>query len=542
MKTSIKILIGVVATAAIGTTVYFLSKSKGSGLLAYVPNDAVMVARIGLPEISKVFSENEKEIKKMTLWKRMVDSTSNTPMMRAVQGILKKPAESGIDFTQDCMFFVHKSQRGYNNGLLFRIRSYSDFSNYIVNNAPAGTPTGEEAGIKFAEYGIGVFITWKDDVAMIIDQKAETKGYFADILNKKNPGAKGNLLLSQAESSTGLMDIVLRVDDFFKGKDGLIASEGIQNPFPAGTAIVGAVKIENGDITTEFRLESTNNDGLKNLGILKTSGMLEKYQHALFSNGKPYGAYAVSMNIAKAKQFLIKMVPEIEEKFKEPEIKEMMDAFTGDLVVGITSPDKPYDYEYEEGVTEEEVQKHKGGIIAHIGIKNMDLLRKKLAEYAKLEDGIYETTNYPALYALEYDQHFIVSLSRTSLQEIQKSKGKTSASGKLTIPAECLKAPFAMVSDTSTRGNFLGNFLLPFGGSRAFKFMDSLNYKSYVYAQDGLLKSRAVFMGKKSVHPVLAVVRAANAVLEASLAEEKRREEIYRKMREELNLNLQEGI
>jgi len=509
MTTRLKITIAIFGVTLAGASVYFLTRSKGSGLLAYVPNDASMVIRFNLPKIAKFYAENKDEISKMTIWKKATEASNNS-LDRAIQGIVKNPEASGIDFSLDCMLFVHKAQRGENTGMLLRLKNASDFAKYIKNNTPAGSISGNENGVEYAEFGTGLFISWNNEVALITEQMAEPKAYFAAILNKSNPSAKGNLLLSKVEDGEGYAILVMGIDQFFTGKNAPIESKEFHNPFPPGTAIMCSLNMVPGEISADIHMIANNQKDLDKLGFFKESSKLKQYNQSIFPSGNPLFASALGIDIEKFLDFSELINPKYKETRNDPTIKGIIQSLSGDFVFGFATKPEVIasqikaieDHNYDSYPTEPAYS-----FLVHIGTKNQSIFKSKISEIATPENGIYTLFGgFFQMYLLEYEDHFLATFDKTILEKTIANGNKIKKpDSSFNIPSECLNAPFAMIMNNN---NFLGT---GFYSSLQInpKFSKYFNGNYFIFKKEDKIIGKFKFKDTKS-HPLMAYLHMAN--------------------------------
>ncbi|MBS3915954.1 MAG: DUF4836 family protein [Bacteroidetes bacterium] len=346
MKTWLKASLITAGIGIVGSTVYyFLKNDSGNELLTYVPNNVGVLVKFDLPEIGKALEPHKKEILELEMFKDK-DLKNQDVLFKTTMNILKDPQKSGIDFKVPAMFYMESRSRGDASAFILKLEDESLFSEYMSKNIAAGAETGKEKEVHFAESGTGNWISWNSSVVLITNQKTEDKSYFQNILNKKNPGARGNLLLSRIVEQKGIVSAIFILDEL-TSSHALTrmapAAGAVKNPLPAGTAILANLYLQNSHLKAEASLISLNEKKLNEITIFKKEGRLGKHKDALFNGDQEIAAYSVSLDIPK----VIKLVESMsgsddnenmdeDTKLRKEKLKENLGILQGDMVVGVS--------------------------------------------------------------------------------------------------------------------------------------------------------------------------------------------------------------
>jgi hypothetical protein len=507
MKNWIKVSLLVAGIGAVGATVYYFVKgSPGNELLAYVPNNSGLLVKFNLPEIGEALKGHEEEIKKFTFLKDK-DVRKSDALTKTVINILKDPKKSGLDFSVPAMLFSEGRPRGSVIGFVVKLENADMFGEYIKKNVPAGNESGKGNDVEYAEFDVGLYVSWNQNVALVTEQKAENKSYFEDILNKRNPGAKGNLLLSKIGEQSGMMSAIFRIDELVSSHELKTripaAINSIKSPFPAGTAIIANTVWNNGEIRTIAHLASLNEDKIKDIRIFKNAGTLSVHEKALFVGDVPLAVLSLSLDMKSFFTFLENASPDFKEFRKSQEkFHEVENMFSGDVVFGVAMDEGQLNAQDEFGGATV-VPKVK--MLGYIGTKGdfAAFLQKNAPHVQPDADGIYLRDNpYSQAGFILMDNMVVMSNDFEELLKI-KNKTYTPPTTKYNYHAE-KNAPFYF--DVNMEG-MLNMYEQQGKTSNSFDHFQELFANNQVcYVKDGTL-TYLLEMKDKKVHPLMGIMR-----------------------------------
>lgn len=499
----------------------FFNRTSNSQLLKYVPTDASVVLKINVPEIARVVSEDQKQLKELKLLNS--DSAWNeNQLLRLCYKLMKDPEGSGIDFSSDAYFFSQTLMRGDVQGFVLKLNDESTFASYVKKSSPIGTESGEYEKVNFCEYNTGLYISWLDDIALITNQITEEKSYFADILKQKNPGAKGNTIAKELQEQNGILSGYASLKAI---KNELLGES--DNVYSSIFAEVGNAVLKDG-VFAMFNIEADK--GIANAEIWLTAADKKKNKEIpffgepesnliklpVFYKYTPQSQIYVALDLKKTFEFLKKESPEFKATIeKDDNIKTFLDAITGNFNLGVTINEKMLQAMMSEEAIDFTTGETASVVVLHAGITDkFTALKNKYAEYLiEIDPGIYRLGM--GLFIRIYSDHISFSNNLEAVKALSSEEGFNKNQISKDFQNIAKKSALTAVSDNT--------FFDEAYKDKPRTLQDLLSYsmgKQTINTDNGKLKWK-VELQKKNEHFLLSMIKMINKLYEYNLEEEK---------------------
>lgn len=364
--------------------------------MGFVPTDAFLAARIDLPSIAKTFKDNKKELDSLLAFATK-NKLEEAPFTRLLIELAQHPEKSGIDFNSYVYAFGHKTKRGDNFGLLIRVRDKSDLSEFMKGNIPAGNTRGVESGVDYAEYNDGSYVSWNEDALLFTVQMGESRSYFASILNKKTPGAKGNLKLNRINESKALICYTANVNAMLDPENDV--QKKILNLLGSETWLNGEVVTKNGEIAADISLDMAKPEKSKLSRIVYVDNKFNKIIPYLAGGQNLMGIVKMNINMTNLGEAILSLT---ESSYSKESAKNTLDSankyLTGSIAFSVFYSEenrKKYKEALEQGNYEDLRRYPENPVVMAIGIKKTIFgWIEKLQKNGAMElqsDGIYQS-------------------------------------------------------------------------------------------------------------------------------------------------------
>lgn len=331
---------------AILLSVYFIFKSKGSqDLSAYIPKDALFVAKIDLKSMGQKMKFNElaefKSFKK--IMKELKSDSRST-----IEKTFENPLESGISFLQSPCIFAFNTSKDDAKPILcisFGITDKEKFSKSFENITNGDFDLKKGESFTSVRFDREASLFFNDKVAFILGGVSEDEVSFKKIAEgflefKKEESILSNENYNNFQKNEYDLNLFVnrkaieKIVDLSHSRmnnDERLAFDGFLSSSPLGVTLAF-----NDDV---IKLKSIADPDFKENSFFKSTGLKEESLKFLSPNGKPLGFMAFNLDLIK----LFKRLGSSSDKFSSAidefsskigvSTRNLLDVFNGDLSI-----------------------------------------------------------------------------------------------------------------------------------------------------------------------------------------------------------------